>query len=93
MSGESEGCTPGPTLPTSAPRAMVKEWTWVTVVNQRVSNCNGPFVKGETCGIEPGGALEQVNVKGRTLLQYETPGNEGVNGSPCPSGTLFFKGS
>lgn len=75
-------------------QAIIAGWKWVDVVNKkpvtkRFSNGNRELVAGETCGVEFGGLITLVEVRGENLLvEYTPPGNP--IGTPCPSGIQFI---
>jgi hypothetical protein len=76
------------------------EWEWVDVVNlepvvQQFSNGPSELVYGDSCGIgsdvgNPGGTIRvRGKSEGRTLYEYTA--YDAPQGTPCPSGVLFFR--
>lgn len=75
-------------------QAVIPGWKWVQVVNgepvtQRFSNGSRQLVAGETCGVEFGGLITVVEIRGEGLLvEYTAPGNP--VGTPCSAGVRFI---
>ena len=69
----------------------VGKWFWASVLNpDPISSLNNSFEYGDTCGCKEGGQLTVLGLSGSDLVvEYTTPENESVGGSPCPSGTIF----
>lgn len=71
--------------------AINPRWTWVEVQNpngRQNGNCFHEF--GESVGIQVGGKLVVVAIKGdQALVSYESPRGQGC-GTEAGNGTLFF---
>ena len=87
----------GPQVMTAAGRrwavgdvVYVNEGQWITPLHPQ--GRRDRTSAGESCGIEPGGALTILGfneVRQAALLQYTPPGPT-TSGTRCPSGTYFF---
>ena len=87
----------GPQMMTAAGRrwavgdvVYVNEGQWITPLHPQGRRDHTSA--GESCGIEPGGALAILGfneVRQAALLQYTPPGPT-TSGTRCPSGTYFF---
>lgn len=65
---------------------------WVEVVNpEPIKNANITLKAGDTCRALPGGKLTAIGEReDAVLIRYDTDQDVG-GGTPCPSGTLFFR--
>jgi hypothetical protein len=71
--------------------ARVPEWAWVEVMNPEPvqNNYNIGFSFKEKCGVDSGGVIQVIGIKGDSLLvRYIL--KRSATGSMCPSGTLYF---
>lgn len=63
---------------------IAPNWRWVDVVTE-----NGQT--GESCGIEPGGRVDEIGRLGdRVLVRYSPPPGRKPWGTACKGGKLFF---
>ena len=65
-------------------------WQWIQVANPKgISNGNCHFTFGDEVGIDDGGTLKVVKIKGeKTLMEYTT--DKSAYGTQCPSGALVY---